>query len=285
MSNWLDELDESGSGGFSGMSLEEAQDTSYLWRILVWSDPGRGKSHFAYTMPQPIVFIDTEGKADAIAHKFDGDIFLWQPEDYEEAVDSLEEAINLLKTAKEKTGEIGTIVVDSMSVMWGWAQQHYVNEYYFGKDMSEVELTSGLGGGQSDWKVIKDFHNEKFRKKMLNTKFHLCWTAMREDDYETILEQGKQRADKPGGEKENRYKISDEIRFREDDDGATIGILKKSGLIRHKYSGLKWPTFEKHQKLTREIEEAELSEHDATTVDYSYDVTVTEGLPTINGDE
>jgi len=265
----------------SGMTLKEAQDKENIWRIMVWSNPGMGKTHFAYTMPQPICFIDTEGKADNIASKFDMEehmFRLWQPEDYSEAVDALHEAIAYLDYWQSEEDKRGTIVVDSMSIMWGWAQQHYVDEWYHGK--APEKFQSGFGSGASDWKRIKDYHNKKFREVMLNTNYNLLWTAMREDDYDAIVFQNKPNADKPAGEKENVYKVNDIIKIEESEGGRPIGILQKSALTRFKYYNLEFPTFEKHKKIVETVAEGESNGADMSKFELPYDVSVAEGTPT-----
>jgi hypothetical protein len=261
------------------MTLEEAQEKDYRWRMMVWGSPACGKSHFAYTMPSPIAFIDTEGKAEDIAHKFEGDVVIYQPQDYEEALDSLKSAIEALDIIRSQTGKVGTIVVDSMSIMWEWSQQHYVDIYHPGKDVEDVNFKSGLQGN-SDWKQIKRFHNKEFRQRMLDTPYHILWTAMREDDYEKVFDNGE-TADKPGGEKNNRHKIDQVIRLKQNSEGRRVGHLQKSGFIRHEYRGLEYPTFDKHRAIVEAIAEAEESvsvEEDITKiVDLPYDVAVIDG--------
>lgn len=265
----------------NAMTIDEAAERKPTWRILLWGDPGKGKTHFSYTMPEPVCIIDTEQKADVIAHKFDREVYLWQPSNYDEAREALAEAIEVLDMKNGEDNGRGTIVVDSMSVVWGWSQSKYVDEFYPGKDVEDVELSTGFGSGQSDWKKIKEYHNANFRQVMLDTEYHLCWTAMREDDYEAIIEEGANRADKPAGEKENPYKASDIIRIAENSEGKPVGLLQKSALVSPKnyYKGLEFPTFEKHRKISREIEEME-TEGDVDPAQLSYDVDLVEGKPT-----
>lgn len=238
--------------------LDEAQERDYRWRTMVWGNEGIGKSHFAYTSPGPIAFIDTEGKAAEIAHKFDKEVFIFEPSDYEGAVEALDQSIELLDEYRRQGNTIGTIVVDSMSIMWDWAQQHYVEMYYPQRDPEEVELSSGLQpGGNSDWKKIKQLHNADFRQKMTDTPYHICWTAMREDDYQEVFEGDGDVGDKPGGEKHNRYKVNHIIRLYEDDEGRPVGNLEKSGMVRTHYEGLAYPTHEKHAEVVQRIDDLE----------------------------
>lgn len=261
---------------------DEAANREKRWTIEIWSDPGMGKSHFGYSSQEPVCFIDTEGKADNLAHKFqDKTFFLWQPSDYDEALDALHEALDVLDRYREQTDKIGTIVVDSMSVMWGWSQQKYVEKFYPGQDVDEVNFSSGFGGGQSDWKQIKRYHNVKFRQVMIDCPYHLVWTAMREEDYSKVMEgEADSPPDKPAGEKENIYKVDEIIRLREDQQGRPVGELQKSGKIKHRYIGLSFPTFDKHRELVERIDEAERSASgDMSSIEDEYGVRVVEGNP------
>jgi len=243
------------------ISIDEAVKLDHRWRILVWSDPGQGKSHFAHTMPKPIIYIDTEGKGHDIASKFgDDDIHYSRPDDYDQAVDALHNGLEYLEEVHEKQDRRGTIVVDSMTDMWQWSQVRYAEYAYPGKSVDEVEFSSGLqSSGGNDWQKIKEFHNANFRDVIVNCPFHFCWTARREDDYEEVFE-GGEKGDKPGGEKHNPFESSYNIRIREskkDGDDAPVGFLNKSGKTRRKYGELRYPTFPKHKEIILQIEEAE----------------------------
>lgn len=263
------------------ISHEEAKDREYKWRILVWGEPRVGKTHFCYTAPPPVAFIDTEGKGDSISHKFefDDDKFaMWQPDDYDEAMKALDQALSFLEYWKEK-GEIGSLVVDSISIMWEWSKQKYVEDFYPGRDIDDVNLTSGFGGSNSDWKIIKKYHNKDFRQPMLDSDFNLIWTAMAEEDYSRKLEEGLPYApDKPAGEKSNRYKVTDVLRIVEDDKGIPTGMLEKTGLTKYRYSGLKYPTFDKHRTTIEEIETSELEDTPPEEMELTHEVKVAEGM-------
>lgn len=264
------------------LSHDEAQDSEYKWRILVWGEPRTGKTHFSYTPPEPLAFIDTEGKGDSISHKFDfgEDRFaMWQPDDYDEAMEALTQALDFLRFWRDEEDEIGSLVVDSISIMWEWSKQKYVEDFYPGRDIDDVNLTSGFGGSNSDWKVIKKYHNKDFRQPMLDSDFHLVWTAMAEEDYSRKMEEDlPYTPDKPAGEKSNRYKVTDVLRIVENDDGIPVGMLEKTGLTKYRYSGLQYPTFNKHRETIREIEEAELDGIEPDEMDLTHDVTVAEGM-------
>lgn len=272
------------------VTVDEASQREKRWTIEVWGQPGLGKSHFGMSGISPVCVIDTEGKADQLAHKFDGseygDPFIFEPSNYDEAVDSLNQAIDLLDKFRSEYDVIGTIVVDSMSIMWEWSQQKYVNKFYPSADGPEdVELQTGFGSGKSDWKQIKNYHNSRFRQIMLDTPYHLIWTAMAEDDYDAQM-QGNRNAMKPSGENKNPYKVDEVLRLREGKSGETIGELQKSGKVKHRYTGLRYPTFEKHSEVVNAIDEAESNNRDMASVEGRYEIRVVEGNPQyINGDD
>lgn len=260
------------------VTLEEAQESEYTWRLLVWGEPGLGKTHFAYTAPKPLAYIDTEGKAEAIADKFDfgeNEFMLWQPDGYGEAKTALDQALSFLDWWKDEEGRLGTIVVDSMSVLWPWAQQKYVDDYYSSdQSAEEVNFSSGFGGGKSDWKVIKRYHNKEFRQVMLETDYHVVWTAMSEEDYSAKMEKDLDHTpDKPAGEKENRYKCTDILKL-EERDGRTAGFLQKSGRTKFRYRGLGYPTFDKHREVVEELANMETRDVPAEEYDGDYDFDI-----------
>lgn len=264
----------------NAMTPEQAAEKEHLWRVLIWGSPGVGKTHFGYTMPEPICIIDTEGKGHDIAHKFDdSDFYVWQPNGYDGARDSLHEAMDVLDAYFEQDGTRGTLVVDSMSVMWGWAQQKYVDKYYPGKDVDDVNFTAGFSGGESDWKKIKDLHNAQFRAVMVNSNYHLCWTAMREQDYSAAME-GDQDRMKPVGEKENVYKVDTILHVDESSRGVPQGELEKSGLIQNRFKNLEYPTFPKVKEIINDVDAAE-GEPDPVDADEvtDYDVSIVKGNP------
>lgn len=266
------------------MTAPEAANTDERWSVMVWADPGQGKTHFAASMPSPVVIIDTEGKAEEVTGKWAKkgqykDPFVFQPSNYDEASEALTRAFKILRKFEKEEGVTGTIAVDSMSIMWDWAQQKYVDKFYGGKDKSEVDFDSAMGqSGSSDWKVIKRLHNAQFRQDMLDTDYHLCWTAMREDDYEERMK-GNRDADKPAGEKENVYKVDEVVRITEGPNGKPNAILNKSGKVKHRYVGLEYPDFDKHSDLVEGIREAELGQGSIKPLEKAHDVRIVEGSP------
>jgi hypothetical protein len=264
------------------IDVKEAAEMENRWSILVWSKPGKGKTHFGYSSKEPVCIIDTEGKSHHLADDFEHKtVKLFQPSDYDEALENLHQAVEMLEQVKRESGRIGTLVVDSMSIMWEWSQQKYVDKFYRGKDADEVNFTSGMGtGGQSDWKQIKRYHNTMFRQAIIDSPFHFVWTAMSTDDYEAAIENDVSFSPKkPSGEKDNEYKASEVLRLRENENGVTVGELEKSDKVNHNYTGLKKPDYNKHKAVTMAIKDAENDNRAMSSVEAEFGVTVFEGNP------
>lgn len=237
----------------SAMGVDEAAEQEHTFKIMCWADPGCGKTHMGYTMPEPICIIDTENKADDLASKFeDKDVFIWQPSGFDEAVDFRDEALNLLSEYKSQTGKNGTLMVDSMADMWEWSQYKFIDEWYPNTPPDKVNLEL------QDWPKIKDYHNKEFRKPMEDCNFNVYWTSTRKDDVGAAIENDlDQTPDKPGGESNNSYKVNSIIRLYLNSNGVPVGDLQKSGIVRFKYVGLTRPTFPKHKEIVEELEEIE----------------------------
>lgn len=261
----------------SATSVSEAAEQAHTYKIMAWSDPGEGKTHFGYTMPEPVCIIDTENKAADIAHKFsDKEVQIWTPKNFDEAVQHRDEALNLLSEYEAQTGKTGTLMVDSMAVMWEWSQHKYIGEWYPNTPPDKVNLDL------QDWPKIKDYHNKKFRKPMEECDFHVYWTSTRKDDVNAAIENDMDTTpDKPGGETNNAYKVNSILRLRLNENGVPVGDLQKSGLVRFKYIGLRRPTFQKHREIVEELEEIEANgaktvKEAAKEFSLNYDIDLTE---------
>lgn len=264
----------------NAMTKEESDQLDHTWRILIYGNPGVGKTHFAMTMPEPVCVLDTEGKAHDLTDKFDKEIVLWQPKNYDELTQALAEALDLLNAVQDgnvdgfEAGRRGTIVVDSMALVWDWAQQKHLEKAYPGKDPGEVNFESALQGGE-DWQVIKRYHNEEFRERMVDSDFHLCWTATSSEDYGAVLSgEAENPPMKPNGEKNNVYKATEMLHFFEGRDGRPRANLKKSGLTRLKFGRLLWPTFPKVRDRILSMEEAEKSDEEVSLDNLEEDLEV-----------
>lgn len=254
----------------SAETKDEAEAHDKLWRFLIYGNPGTCKTHFSLSMPGPIMHIDTEGKGNEIYDKFDKQILHWNVDNYDEATQALAEALDTLTAIKAgdvedfEAGTTGTIVVDSMAEMWEWAQQKYVSMAYPGKDVDDVEFQSALQGGRdSDWKAIKRLHNDEFRAKMVQSDFHLCWTAKSSEDFGAVLSgEADDPPKKPSGEKNNVYKCSELLHVFEGDEGRPMGNLKKTSLTKLKFGRMPWPEFGTVSETVQSMYEAETSDQE-----------------------
>lgn len=260
---------DSGHGGpptFSNaMSVDQAAAVDRRWKILVWGPPGLFKSHFCYSAPDPIAYIDLENKAHDIAGKFsDKEIQIWQPDDFDGAQEALSEALEYLDWWRETESKTGTIVVDSMSVAWEWAQTKYKSESYPMKDNKDVSLSANIGDSkESDWVHIKGMHNDEFRKVITESPYHFVWTAGAKEDYQSVFSGEAESGTTPmtdDGEKNNVHKVDSIIRARYNDNGEKVGDMTKSNFTDNKLQNLKRPTFSKFVDAVERIEEAEAAD-------------------------
>lgn len=266
---------ESGSGGpptpDNAMGPGEIAEGEQRWKFLVFGPPKLYKTHFCFTMPEPIAYIDCEGKADDISQKFsDKTIQIWQPKNmtaepdtkFRRARKALDEAFEWLDWYYENEGVTGTIVVDSMTQMWEWAQTHHKLENYPLKDESEVELSANFkSSAESDWAVVKEYHNGEFRERICDSRYHFCWTAMERQKFDEVLD-GDTNATimEPKGEPDNDYKADTVIHAREDRDRGKVGDLIGCNIIDNKFVGLKKPTFPKTTDAIEQISKQEMSD-------------------------
>lgn len=285
------------------MSVSEAAQKQRRHKIMTFGPPGTFKTHFGYTMPEPIVIIDTEGKSHDIAHKFsDKAIHILQPSNYLEAAGgtdrrgtyqegALEKALNLLDRYREEQGVIGTLMVDSMSKMWEWSQLHYISKWHPDDDrpLEEIreEFNSGLeSNGPGSWGRIKRYHNAQFRQPMVDSPYHLYWTAKQKEDYSVVFDDDSNSGNDvpliPDGEKDNIHEV-DTIIHAHLENGDKVGDMKKAGFTDHGYHNMKYPTFPKHKRIIENISDWEAEddvpnrvEMDGEHIDIVRGVTVLE---------
>lgn len=271
-------------------SISNVADRERRWKILVWGQPGLFKTHFSCTMPEPIAFLDLEGKSQDIASKFqDRAIEIWEPTNFRDAQDALHSAIDWLEAYREATGEVGTIVIDSMGLAWEWAKTTYKTESYPMTDNDEVVLSSNIGNSQdSDWQHIKGMHNSEFREVMTDSDFHFLWTSGEKEDYSRVISGDTDTDLTPmtdDGEKNNQHKADSVIRARHDSEKGKVGDLTKSNFTDHKFVGMKRPTFQKFVEAIEDIEEAESSTQDVSTAEIKRDhgIEIISGKPALHG--
>lgn len=281
----LDEVDstkeseptpDSDSSTGAGLDMDDLLQRQRRWKIMVWGPPKTFKTHFGLTMPEPIAFLDLEGKVEDTLRTFprDLDIKVWKPMEMEADPDTkfrrtkkaLMQALEWLEMRQERDGDTGTLVVDSMSQVWEWAQIHHKIENYPLKDPDEVELSANFTSSQeSDWAVVKEYHNGEFRDLIVESDFHYYWTAKEREEFnESFDDEQNRRFMEPKGEPDNDYAIGTEIRARKDKDRGKVGDLQGSNYVDNHFAGLEKPTFPKVKKAVEEIEQAEASDGDTS---------------------
>lgn len=253
----------------SAVSREQAAAAEKERSMLVWGPEGSGKTHVAHSAPEPIAYIDTEGKASELASKFDKEIVYWEATNYDQAEDALDEAIDLLDAYAEH-GVMGTIVVDSMTKMWEYAKVSWAKLAYQTDKLSEVNFKSALQG-EDDWKQIKARHNEEFRDRILDLPYHAVFTAGRKENYDYDGSDFQTRW-QPDGERWNKYAVKEVVNLRVGPDGKTVGDLRKAARTRYSFVGLEWPTWDKIYDAIDRISEAEQQPGDVDVTQWEFDV-------------
>lgn len=252
------------------VSREKAAEADKERTLLVWGPEGSGKSHVAHSAPEPICYIDTEGKADELADKFDGKrIHYFEASDYSDAKAAMQQSLDVLHEYLEQ-GFRGTIVVDSMTAMWEFAKVDYAKYAYQTEQLSGVNFQSELQG-EKDWTKIKARHNEEFREKITDSPFHVVFTSGQKEDYNAVFEGGG-KVWQPDGEKWNKYAVKDVVRLRRNDEGKTVGDLRKAARTRYSFVGMEWPTWEKIYDAIERVYEAEMSPEDVDLTNWEFGV-------------
>lgn len=266
--------------------VDEVAERERRWKIMVWGRPGLFKTHFGCTMPEPVALLDLEGKAQDTAKKFrEREICIWEPDDFRDAQSHLSEALDWLRAYRDATGQIGTVVVDSMGMAWEWAQTQYKTEAYPMTENEEVTLSSNLGSSKdSDWQHIKGMHNSEFRRWMVDSDFHFLWTAGEKKDIRRVMSTDKDDDRTPmtnEGEKNNSHKADTILRARYDDQHGKVGDLVKSNFTNNKFVEMELPTFGKLEGVIEGIEAAEADPEGVrrSEINKEHDVKVIRGKP------
>ncbi len=129
--------------------LSEAEEKRGL-KIGLYGDFATGKTHFALTAPEPIYVIDTEIGASPLAHLFKGkDIKVLDvaEENGSKSYEKILEAVEFIS----KQEKLGTVVIDSVSDFWEFAQEYAKINIF--KIKPEQRLAQ-----QWDWGVINKLY-------------------------------------------------------------------------------------------------------------------------------
>ena len=224
------QLSLGGGGGKINIVVESPEDMAELeriFRVLNFGKPGTAKTHLGLDMPAPVIAIDTENRVHIISKKFKHcnecendwfaktfvcpkcnsknirlkDIRRINVNNVEELDAAIDYAIVILRDVKNRTGKIGTIMIDSWTESWNMVHEEHYDKYYSGLTPSEVQLSP-----RDDYKHINPRHN-RLRKKLMMSGFNVYLTATEGDVYG----KGDQQYDiigvKPEGQKHNPHAV------------------------------------------------------------------------------
>lgn len=153
--------------------LSEAEEKRGL-KIGLYGDFASGKTYFSLTAPEPIYIIDTEIGAAPLAHMFKGkDIQVLDvaEENGSKSYEKIVEAVEFISQQKN----VGTVVIDSVSDFWDFAQE-YAKVNIF-KIKPEQRLAQ-----QWDWGIINKLYLG-ILLKLLKLPCNLILTARESEVY------------------------------------------------------------------------------------------------------
>ena len=151
-------------------------------KILSFGNFSTGKTHFALSGNQPVYIIDTENGASPLADKFpDANILNISTMDYS-GEEEIEEVQNFIKFQKAVNylialpdDDIGTIVIDSITDIWGWTQSYAKVKKF--KLSIEDRLKQ-----QFDWGIINNLYMREVQK-LINKNCNVVFTARESEIY------------------------------------------------------------------------------------------------------
>lgn len=151
-------------------------------KILSYGNFSTGKTHFALSSPGPVFIVDTENGASPLADKFPDAKLINISNMDKENIDEKDEVnnfenymntIDYLTTLPE--GEVGTVIVDSISDIWDWAQAYAKVKVF------KIEVEERLKQ-QWDWGVINKLYNKPLQK-LINNNCNVIFTARESEKY------------------------------------------------------------------------------------------------------
>lgn len=215
-------------------------------RILVYGYRSSGKTHFACSAPSPVIVLDSENRVGIIVGKFseiDGKqkrIYSKQWRNFEQLDKATDMAIKTLTNNKKKTGETGTIVIDSVSRVWDEIHNDYIKKKYGENAIrSEVKLDP-----MNDYKELNEIHN-KWLQKLLDSGINIILTATAKGDY--TEDRYNPSGVKPEGHKHLPHAVDYVIHNYQKEDTIYSQIQKNSQILAEldEIKLMDYPKFEK----------------------------------------
>ena len=163
-------------------SLSEAKENRGI-KVLSYGNFSTGKTHFALSSDKPVFIIDTENGASPLADKFPDAKVLNIANNDDNSVEEKDEvknfdnylaAVDYLTALPDS--EVGTVVIDSISDIWEWAQAYGKVKIF--KIRPEDRLKQ-----QWDWAIISKLYLKSL-KKLINKNCNLIITARENEVYD-----------------------------------------------------------------------------------------------------
>lgn len=163
-------------------ALENAEKKRGL-KILVYGDFSTGKTHFGLTGDGPVYIIDTENGVSPLSNKFPGaKVCNISSMNLDTDVEEQTEVENYLKLMEVvdyivalPEGEVGTIVVDSLTDIWSWCQAYAKIKKF------KLSIDDRLKQ-QFDWGIINAMYN-RIIMKLINMNCNVVLTARQNETY------------------------------------------------------------------------------------------------------
>ena len=207
--------------------FQPAESVQKKAKVLVYGEPGVGKTCFALTFPN-VALIDTEGGADLYGGRFDFDVL--RTKSFGDIID----AIEAVKADHGRTWQ--TLVIDPISIVWqvlqdAGQQAAEARAVRYGRSADDVMLTP------RDWGLIKR-RLYSAMTDLVNLPVNVVLTAHQRDVMEMRRDgRGQEMAvkvgERPDAEKKTGYWPDIVVRLVVD-NGGHVGIVEKdrSGLFR-----------------------------------------------------
>jgi len=162
-------------------TLKEAKQDRGI-KILSYGNFNTGKTHFALSSKAPVYIIDTENGASPLANKFPDVKVISFPNidnnnveekdevnNFQKYIDTIDYLVNL------PDEEVGTIIIDSVSDIWEWAQA-------YGKiKIFKLNIEDRLKQ-QWDWAIINKLYSKPLQK-LINKNCNVILTAREGEVY------------------------------------------------------------------------------------------------------
>lgn len=159
-----------------GTSLDQTEGKKRI-NVAVFGLPGTGKTNFCLTAPEPICIIDTEVGVSLLKDQFPNKKIIVEVitptsvrDGYEQTLRKVEELLPLIQK-----GLIGTVVLDSITDIWEFAQDYTKDKVWNLKPEDKLKQ-------QWDWGTIYKMYN-KIIKRLLTADCNVILTGKAGEKY------------------------------------------------------------------------------------------------------